>query len=78
MCVGYVCLWVCGGYSVHGVCLCVCEVCRVCPYGHIQILVPQCIWEAGAESSAWAESSEASTRLVDFPSLLRSPPAVHW
>lgn len=63
---------------MHGVCLCVCEVCRVCPYGHIQILVPQCIWEAGAESSAWAESSEASTRLVDFPSLLRSPPAVHW
>ena len=77
MCVGYVCLCVCGGYSVRGVCVCVC-VCRVCPYGHIQILVPQCIWEAGAESSAWAENSEASTRLVAFPSLLRSPPAVHW
>ena len=24
MCVGYVCLCVCGGYSVRGVCVCVC------------------------------------------------------
>ena len=71
------CVFVCVVGIVCVVCVCVC-VCRVCPYGHIQILVPQCIWEAGAESSAWAENSEASTRLVAFPSLLRSPPAVHW
>lgn len=45
------CVYVWGGYGVHGVCMD--EMYSVCTWGHVQILVPYSIEQAGAELSVW-------------------------